>query len=350
MSFDDFLKDGKSQELPSSDNVFVPSGLIAPTSAGQMWWFMSQNKVDAPGCQVDQRKDWYHYFGENYDAVSEASSRAKEKYDPSKVWVFEQHNDEVLNFGEGISEIFGDVINHNVRIVTLMSKKRRHGLHLLTLPAAVAAYAKAKKWDCPTFDVWILLSKETDLTDYDTMYALIGDPDQDNDADHEHNMWNSLFGLQRKAIWKALGEEDPAVYKGSHTNAPKLKEALRIIEKTWGTPMWANVVTVPDPFISDKNLPRIPLLMEFYLSEENAKKAAKADLARRGGSSDDESDDVELPDVPVAYVEDDDCTQEDFLEYVRDEASGKPKHIALRNIEKELGLSKSEAKAWHACL
>jgi len=86
-------------------------------------------------------------------------------YSPSPTWEWAAKSDSVLNWrGDGpMSETFGPFVSRESSINTLRSKKYRHELHMLSLPAAVAAMATAYGYDHPGFPLTELLRPEEEI-------------------------------------------------------------------------------------------------------------------------------------------------------------------------------------------
>lgn len=206
------------------------------------------------------------------------------------VWRFEAQSSSCLNLSPAAQDAFGDVLGWEAQISTLGSVYRRHEYHFISLPAAVAAAATAMGFDNPGFSL-------EELTEADIVYTpdfqvqMIGtEPQEQDDGKYKHinikgGFWQAVLPQRRDALWKALGEENPKVFRriGSGTkydaSSKQLDACLRIVEVPWAKPTWALLVPVRDPRIdaTAKSGTRlaVPALTVIYQSREEAQAAAQ---------------------------------------------------------------------------
>jgi hypothetical protein len=293
----DFL--GEEEVVIPVGGDFVPTGFIAQWHGAVLVTFMTEMDLKEMEIAFDSSRQmgssgYTRYYWKNHDAAAEASEKTGQEYAPTSVWVFEAETASVLNFAtEEARQVFGPQITYDgCSIRTLRSKKYRHELHMIALPAAVQAYARALGWEVPAMDISALVSRDTAFTD--TFQAeMIGDPDAP-DKFEESVLWQ-----YRAALWKALGEDNPQAYR-SHGSGSKfdagdnrLSKALNILNKPWTKPAWARLVPVLDPRVGATYTPpdgepkrlSIPAVMDIYASKEAAQAAADADRERTGSVS-----------------------------------------------------------------
>jgi len=359
----DFL-DRKQKVVIPVGGDFVPTGFIAQWQAAVMTSFMTEVNLKDEGIafsaarQVGQ-SGYTRYYWHDYQAAVEAAESVGQQYKPQTLWVFEAQTDSVLNFvDESTKDKFGPQITYDgCRIVTLRSKKYRHELHLIALPAAVQAYAKMQGWAVPELDFSELTSQDTAFTD-DFQAEMIGHPDQDD--------WeSSVLGQYRAKLWKALGEDNATAYKlaGSGTKfdateGSKLDEALGILHYSWTQPIWARLIPVPDPRVDavytsgDDQVKRlsIPALMDIFASKEAAQAAAEADKVGDSSSSATTAA-TEGPAVPSDWAD----FPDDWKSIVKEEKAKGPKPKVMRDLKAEeaagtlhdrILASASDVEAW----
>jgi len=148
--------------------------------------------------------------------------------------------------------------------------KLRHVTHLIHLPTFVYAAAKALGYEVPNFDLSPLLeTPEDDGTPYTETYqenlvGVISTVDDKGATKYKKNIdWNSFLGQQRKALWEALGETNPARYLIAGTLATtgsskptvskfaatseKLNNCLKAYWKATTKLQWVEISEVYDP-------------------------------------------------------------------------------------------------------
>ena len=307
MSFDPSEYFGDDQFIPSGGGDFVRTGFIAPFKS-KMMFKINVDAIDldtgdydeelkekgvSPRGWAEKRKlptsNWYYYYY-NVDKYQDVSTVAKvlNTFSPTQVWVFGADTDKVINVQdkEGLRAGWGNTIFLEANVRTWQSKKYRHEFQLIALPAAVHAYARMRGWNVPKFDLSVLLNDNTLFTD-ELQERLIGHPD----AKYKTPEFEKCELFQaRKALWSALGEDDPYVYTTKdyvdsqgkpgkwNTRSDMLSECLYLVGKQWKQPIWCNVVQVNDPRVdavtkSDNRL-TIPVILEMYENEKAAISAA----------------------------------------------------------------------------
>ena len=184
------------------------------------------------------------------------------------------------------------------------SLMHRHEFHLIALPAAVYAVAKANGWEVPPLDFAALSGKaiygEPEPGQFGVYIndqfqrEMIGDPEE---KDFEVVLRESILGRQRTALWAALGEDDPLKYslnetkkvKGEvvpseyNTAAPKLRACLGIAYNKWTQPIYGRLLMLTDPRVNSMGQGKsqsLPALVEVFKTEVEAKAAAKVDTDR----------------------------------------------------------------------
>jgi hypothetical protein len=229
---------------------------------------------------------------------------------PMQIWTFRAPIDTVQVENK---EKFGPELFYSVDVVTLRSKKRRHGLHFLSLPGFVSALARAQGLEVPEFDLSALLVPDDKLILNEELESkLIGN------AEIGYN--DSAFFQNRAAIWAALGEEDPTkshtIDAGTKlsTSSVQLSEILEAVESPWTEGYWARVIPVPSPKTSDaygegdeRTVPNVPVLVEFFPDEAAAVATARAER----GSGEEEEGEIKaqagavegMPEVPGVWAE-----------------------------------------------
>lgn len=301
-------------KLPVGGEAFTPTGLIGQFVAAILYGFMTEADMHMfTGFKCDSSRkmgDWHRYYYADYDEAKKWNEQAQNKYAPSVSWVVQAATQNVLNISEKGREKFGDHVTFDhCKVGTLRSKKYRHELHMMALPCAVSAYARAEGWDVPGFDVSELIDPERAFTDdfqsymtgspdakaqdykdfqvaHDLAMATFGDQAAEvirrlvlnmstdefgdilepiiieaKDVNYIHYEW-SVMWERRTALWQSLGSDDPKPYRPSGTaeeegkpknakhDAPantKLDEALGILAYPWADYAWVKVLSVPDP-------------------------------------------------------------------------------------------------------
>lgn len=253
--------------------------------------------------------EWTAYHFLDYDVAVRWLVETEAKYkSPNQNWVLQAMTSDVLNLTDEGKSKFGQAIVKSVRVSSPASRDHRHEALLISLPAAVAAYADVMGWENPGYPLDELDTEDIAFTDDYSAY-LIGHPDaRESDAkafniardlatatfgdkardvvrrlvcdinlseglpsvpvavtnaigDVAHLHWtNSLFYDRREALWNALDEKNRDVYQpyGSTTakgkpskfacqEDNKLSKALDILSATWESAVWARVNNVFNP-------------------------------------------------------------------------------------------------------
>jgi len=201
-----------------------------------------------------------------------------------------------------------------------MRSKARHEYHLVALPCAVAAAARAFDSVDAEFNISELLDPNIDH-DYLFQCEMIGatfmkgdrldtkseranlkefegllqaardasapDPIIAAAAQNPHVPYQYSLLYQRKAaLWELLGEPDPTkdtyqLEKKSDTKSDNLGQYIDVAQVTWPKAMWAKVALVNDPredaVFGEGNRNQIPCILEFYASEAAARAAWEAE-------------------------------------------------------------------------
>lgn len=310
------LKLNREQQvkLPVGGEGFANTPLIGKWIAAILYTFMTEKDMNMfTGFTCDSSRktgDWNHYYYADYEEAKKWNTEAQNKYPPGGVWAVQALSQDVLNISDEGREKWGTVIVFDhCSVVTPQSKTYRHELHMIGLPCAVSAYARANGWDVPEFDVSELLDPDTQFTD-DFQAYMVGSPDAKKDdykdfqvahdltlakfgdqsgevvrrlvlgmptdefedipepviiearsVKHIHYEWSVLWE-RRAALWKLLGCDNPLPYRPYGTaeeegkarnekfDAPansRLDEALGILAYPWADYAWLKVQGVPDP-------------------------------------------------------------------------------------------------------
>jgi hypothetical protein len=368
------LNKDKQVVIPTGGD-FPPTGLIGLWSAAVMTTFSSEVDLKEEGITtfnaVRQMGDsgWARYYWLDHDAAKDAAKELKREYGTTSLWVFEAESTSILNFAsDKAREAFQGTITYDgCTVVTLRSRKRRHQLHMLALPALVRAYAEANGWDVPEFElIKTLCSQDTMFTD-DFQARMIGDPNNP-DAFDDSELWK-----YRAELWKALGEENAHAYQpiGHGTNydvtSERLNEAIQPLHCQWDDPVYLRLVTVPDPRVDatyeqrssgDIKRLRIPCVMDIYNNKEEAEAAAAEDRARMGGgrSSDGETSTTSssgLPPYPENWAYSD-AAKKDWHSVVAGLKEGKKRPVVIarlkglssEDLENEIAATVADVEAW----
>lgn len=287
----DFLNPDEKVKLPVGGD-FVSGSIIGGWYAVVTTAFMSETDLgpieEAPKPDyVFKRGNYLRYHYKSYEAGKKASDICGQQYPPKQTWLFLCERAKILSMTEEDAAKWSDPISMEVEIATLKSKKRRHELHMISLPAAVAAYANAAGFENPGFDLSELTSKDTVFTD-EFQAKMIGAEEGQFALPYAQ----SVLWQRRAALWKALGENDPTKYnpKGTgskyDTESDKLSTCLGILARTWKTGIWARLVQVNSPVVDavfgdeSKRL-TIPALTEIYENKTAALKVATDELEAR---------------------------------------------------------------------
>lgn len=181
------------------------------------------------------------YYFKNYDAANAVAKLVGKQFGPNTTWRWEIPTADILNIDDDMRAKFGEVLTYEVDVVSLLAKKNRHALHMVTLPSAVQALALAGgQISKPIFD-YESLRIDPKNVDYNYQMETIG-----NDATYE----DTVLWRARKEIWAALGESDPKKYTIAQggkfdTLSATLGRCLNIIYRP--TTVVARLVNVPDP-------------------------------------------------------------------------------------------------------
>lgn len=316
---DSFIKRGGEQKIVGAGADFQPSGLIGKWQAGLFWSFWTETdpgNLTADGmAPVAYRKmgRGYRVYFATQDQAKAAAQACGVTINPGQVWKFSCAKTDLWNVPEKDRDAFGDVVSFEVEVASLKSKKHGHKLQLVSLPGAVAAYAKYAGWkDVPAVDFADLLlaqrddeGNEVDKYD-DALYTrLCGNPDTKPDKNAHDSVYQSVYWAQRAALWAALGEPDAGKFHAKYvynkdgskagpnaddklaTQSDKLDEALGVLLCGWET--WARIVSVKDPkpdatyenASGETKRLTIPVVWEFFKSEADARKAAEDELKVR---------------------------------------------------------------------
>lgn len=363
-----FLKEGKDVPLGVGGD-FLPSGFIGLTYAEFLWSFYGTEKSDdyedVPE-YVERRVTaggyWYYYKKEQ-DAklaidIMHVTDTNGRKQNPGRVWNFRIKRDSVLNFADPTKlEAFSDPIALEVKYTTLRSKER-YLFHMLALPFAVQAVARVSGYEYAPFEVPELLAQNIIYSD-DFQKQMIG---LDNDF-HDAVLWQ-----RRAALWASLGEDNPEKFlpfnkeetddkfKAFETESKQLSYCLGIATKEWGAPLWARVISIPNPSMGkgatyEKNGETkrrlVPALYEIFLSEEDARKAAKLDIERANKNKKSDSaspaSNGNHTAIPVEWTE----VPEEWLakvEELRGLHAKQPAAPTLGKLAKELSVTVDELK------
>jgi hypothetical protein len=297
---------------------FQPTGFIAPVMATCLYQTYSTMDFNDPTFEAPKpfyaRKttNGYFYYYKTQEEALEANKVADNKNSPSLMWTFQVETPKVLNTldvkkligGEDGNRGFGSIISLSAQMTGYRSMMHRHEFHLIALPAAVYAVAKANGYEVPPMDFSALSGKaiygEPEPGKFgvyindEFQKDMIGDPEE---KDFGVVLKDSVLGRQRVALWAALGEDDPLKYtinetkkvKGEvvpseyNTAAPKLKACLGIAYNRWPKPIYGRLLMLTDPRVNSGGQGKsqsLPALVEVFKSEAEAKKAAEVDKAR----------------------------------------------------------------------
>lgn len=370
-----YFIDNKSEkaEIPTG-GTFSPSGFVSPWSAAVLYKFWSEIELDnelldpalGAGSKRQTTNGFQYYFVDR--ELADTASKEVTEYGAQSVWHYETASQDVMNFAsEDAREKFGASIGYDLRIATLGSKKYRHELHMLALPAAVNAMAKllgyADGEDYPGFDLSELTDQNTVFSD-EFQFKMIGNPDAS--AGDEDFYTESVLWQRRAKLWAYLGEDNPKAYRseGSQskfdTTSDKLSACLQVLEYSWAKPAYARVVPVQDPRYdavgNNENRLSIPVIWEIFPDKASADEAAKVDVERMsGGDSDGGKKEVATPggtpggnpSIPTSWVEMD-LTAEDWLKALGEVKAENPKlnRPKAAKIAKDLDATADDVEAW----
>ena len=366
MPVPDFLRTDEQIEIPVGIG-FTPTGFIAQWVANVYYSFWAEQDFPKEEYNWEKRRqtnagNYWYYFNDRARAIA-AYEETGGSYNPSTTWEWAAKSDSVLNFrGDDISETFGPFISRETAIRTLQSGKARHELHMISLPAAVAAMATAYGYDNPGFPLDELLKPIDEIlwTD-DFARDMIGNSDV--------GYADSILWKRRVALWKALGESDARMWQpvgaGTRwdTTSQKLHNCLAILHSPWKEPVWSSVYFIPDPRVDAiyqsgdiaRRLTR-PAMARIFANKAEAQaaateemgegekapatKTAKASTVPVGGS--------EMPSLPSGYEE----FYDDWVAAVKDlkEKYGDdmpaPPVLKRDGVLENLAVTPADIKAW----
>ena len=312
------LQSGAPVVLPVGGD-FVSTGLIGLWQAGFWYEFGAQAdsasvvealgsadipvaKPGQPGALyiVRESSGWVWLRASDYDKAGKAievldiRNQRGDLQRPAQIWHLEASLASILIPDKNKAN-FNNPVSYDIRVMSLRSDKHRHELHLLALPSAVAAYAKARGWLTPGFDTSELLNRDR-IFDDEFQASMIGGEFAGNKVAYS----KSILWQRRAAVWAALGESEADKFNpigtGSKadTTSERLSEALSVLAKTWPGPTWCRVIAVPNPKVDEVYTDQageskrrgVACITEFFADEAEARKAAEAE---RGQTSETES-------------------------------------------------------------
>lgn len=231
-----------TMKLPESGGV---SGFAGEWTCSVVYRFWSAEKIEDYGhtCAAKRvtNSGAFYYF-HSQEQASIAGKAVGQEYPPNTIWRWEVPTSAIVNIMDEESRAkFGDVITQEVNVATLMSKKQRHELHMITLPSAIQALALfGGMIDRKIFD-YESLRVDHDVIDDAYQAKVIGN----GDGGYE----NSDLWQARIQLWKALGENNAKAYTINQgkfdVKSDALRQCLNIIYQP--TTLFARIITVPDP-------------------------------------------------------------------------------------------------------
>ena len=303
---------GESNKIPVGGELTL-GGMIGKFSAQVLFAFYSTTdialaEVQPPkGLVVRKFGKGFRYYLKDQAALDTVREALGEQYKPQQSWVFTAARDSIVNMPKENLDKFNESISMELNITTLGSKKNRHALHMIALPALVHSVAKQLGYDVPDISFSALIGNQVVFDDA-LQTKMIGD----DKGYVESQLWQ-----QRQALWQALGESDASKYQPIKTGtkfdttSEKLSNCLNYLTHDWSG-MWCRVAQVPDPRVDavygdeSKRL-SIPAVMDIFASEKLARETGAKELAERAervaaksGSNGSEAD----PTVPKAWQSD----------------------------------------------
>ena len=317
--FFNFWEQEEAVHIPvEAGERFQPTGFVGPISAKALYQMYCTLDFNDPAFEAPKpfhsRKttNGYFYYYEAQEDALKAREIAQEKNSPTLVWTFQIETAKVMNTldvkklqgGEDGARGFGPIISLSAQMTGYRSLLHRHEFHLIALPAAVYAVAKANGWEVPMMDFSALSGKaiygEPEPGQFGVYINdqfqkdMIGDPDEEK---FDVVLKESVLGRQRTALWAALGEDDPLKYtlnetkkvKGEvvpseyNTQAQKLRACLGIAYNKWTQPIYGRLLMLTDPRVNSMGQGKsqsLPALVEVFRTEAEAKAAAKVDTDR----------------------------------------------------------------------
>lgn len=229
-------------KLPESGGV---AGFAGQWACNMVYRFWSGEKLEDYNQTYAAKRatnNGAFYYFHTQEAASVAGKAVGQEYPPNIIWRWETPVATIVNImDEETRGRFGDVITQEVNVATLMSKKQRHELHMITLPSAIQALALLGGLISSKIFDYESLRVDPDVIDDAYQARVIGN----GDAGYE----NSELWQARIQLWKALGENNAKTYTLNQgkfdANSEMLRACLNIIYQP--TTLWARLVTVPDP-------------------------------------------------------------------------------------------------------
>ncbi len=365
----DFLKTDEQIEVPIGVG-FGPPSYIAQWAAGVYYSFWSEQVFPKEeygwDIRIPTKTGNFRYYFIDRARAKIAYDETGQAYSPSTVWLWMANTDTVLNWRGGdkkIEDVFGDIVSRETAYRTLskMAHKTRHELHMISLPAAIAAMADDHDYDNPGFSLDELQGADDETLWTDSFQRdIVGNEDV--------GFTSSILWKRRAALWEALGENDPSkwqptgsgIAKGKYdTEAEKLHNCLAILHSPWGSPIWARVAFVWDPrvdatFGDNKRLTK-PVLVKIFANKAAAQAAASEEIGDTSSTSAStpstptpSTPSSSGPALPSGYEE----FEDDWIAAVRDlkeTYGGKlpaPPVLKKDNVLEDLMVTVGDLKAW----
>lgn len=334
------LEEPVTVKLPEGGGVY---GFAGEWMASIVFRFWSDQKLEDYGQTYDAKRSndngTFYYF-HSHEAASKAGEAVGEKYPPNTVWRWEIPTANIVNILDDTTRAkFGDVMSQEVSVVTLMSKKSRHELHMLMLPSAVQSLALLGGMiDHKIFD-YESLRVDSEMIDDAYQAQMIGN----GDGYEKSELWQA-----RARIWEALGETNPKLYTVNQgkfdVSAPKLRSCLNIVYRP--TNVFARLVGVPDPRVdamtkAEKRL-QVPVVAQVWRDRESMiadldlEEKVRVDIntgqvvATNGASNGASSNGLHVPAAWAGYVDD----WKTYVRTVIKPFAGKPQPIIIAELRK----------------
>lgn len=361
-----FLNQNEQVRLPEGGGEFTPTGFIGKTWAQVLFKFLSQEDSKQhegvpPYVGRQQAGSYFaYYYPTQADAKTAMSALGVEGYQgkepvAQEVWNLQINRDTVLNFADQTKlDKWANPITLDVRVMTLASKRYRHEFQMLALPLAVQAMAQYLGYTYEPFSIAELTKKPDEMVYSDEFFAqMFGAPDSKKDAP-DHYSKSAMWG-RRAALWKSLGEDNAEAYQpiGSGkfaAKSEKLSQCLQIVSAKWNSPIWARVITIPDPRVDAQNDEgkrfTLPALFEIFGDESAARAAAKVDLERFSVNGNGNGHSAATLTIPAAYAGEYEQMWKENVAKVKAEFATKPAPPTVASKAKELGVQPEELVAW----